>query len=228
MNTTGKTILVIEDDTHILDLIKRYLKKAGYEVWGATSGKEAKRIFQQKDPCFILLDLMLPGESGESICRWIRQDQKSNVPLIIVSAKVTESDRINGLRIGADDYITKPFSPKELVARVETVLRRTENRCSKLSYHDIILKPIKREVKVEGRVIELTNHEFQLLYFLMRHPNQIVTREQILNELYPNQEKIVTDRTVDVHIGKLREKLGSGKQHVIETVRGVGYKFVAY
>ncbi|MHA6252737.1 response regulator transcription factor [Oceanobacillus sp. CAU 1775] len=228
MDTTGKTILIVEDDPHILELIKRYLEKAGYEVWGANDGEEAKRIFEQKDPCFILLDLMLPGESGESICQWIRQDMQSDVPLIMVTAKASESDRINGLRIGADDYITKPFSPKELVARVETVLRRTENRCSKLSYRDITLKPLKREAKADGNVIDLTNHEFQLLYFLMRHPNQILSREQILAELYSNQEKIVSDRTVDVHIGKLREKLGNEKQHFIETVRGVGYKFVAY
>ena len=146
----------------------------------------------------------------------------------MVTAKVSESDRIKGLRLGADDYITKPFSPKELVARVETVLRRTENRCSKLSYHDITLKPMKWEAKVAGERIDLTNHEFQLLYFLMRHPNQILTREQILDELYPNQEKVVSDRTVDVHIGKVREKLGSSKEQFIETVRGVGYQFVAY
>lgn len=228
MNTTGKTILIVEDDPHILELIKRYLENAGYEVWGANDGEEAKKVIEQKDPCFIVLDLMLPGESGESICRWIRQEQKNNVPLIMVTAKVSESDRIKGLRLGADDYITKPFSPKELVARVETVLRRTENRCSKLSYHDITLKPMKWEAKVAGERIDLTNHEFQLLYFLMRHPNQILTREQILDELYPNQEKVVSDRTVDVHIGKVREKLGSGKEQFIETVRGVGYQFVAY
>ncbi|WP_379670275.1 response regulator transcription factor [Pueribacillus sp. YX66] len=228
MNTKGKTILIVEDEQPILDLMKHYLKNAGYEVWGVTDGEEARRIFEERDPCFIILDLMLPGESGESICRWIRVEQKSDVPLIMVTAKVSERDRIHGLSIGADDYMTKPFSPKELVARVETVLRRTENRCSKLSFHDITLKPVKREAKVNGTLIELTNHEFELLYLLMRHPNQILSREQILDTLYPNQEKVVIERTVDVHIGKLREKLGRDKEHVIETVRGVGYKFVAY
>ncbi|WP_261134216.1 response regulator transcription factor [Bacillus sp. Marseille-Q3570] len=228
MNTKGKTILIVEDDPNILQLIKRYLEVAGYEVWTAENGEEARRIFQESDPCFVLLDLMLPGESGESVCRWIREDMKSNAPLIMVTAKVSETDRINGLRMGADDYITKPFSPKELVARVETVLRRTENRCSKLSYQGITLKPIKMEVRVDGKVVELTHHEFQLLYYLMRHPGQILSRGQIIDELYPNHEKIVGDRTVDVHIGKLREKIGKGKEDLIGTVRGVGYQFVAY
>lgn len=228
MNTIGKTILIVEDDPNILALMKRYLEVAGYDVWEAEDGREAKRIFEQKDPCFVLLDLMLPGENGESVCRWIRQDIKSDVPLIMVTAKVDEKERIRGLRMGADDYITKPFSPKELVVRVETVLRRTMNRCSKISYHDITLKPLRLEAKVNGHVIDLTNHEFQLLHYLMKHPNQILSREQILDELYPNHEKIVTDRTIDVHIGKLREKLGANKAHWIETVRGVGYKFVAY
>lgn len=228
MNTKGKTILIVEDEQPILDLMKHYLQNAGYEVWGVTDGEEARQMFEERDPCFVILDLMLPGESGESICRWIRVEKKSDVPLIMVTAKVSEQERIHGLSIGADDYITKPFSPKELVARVETVLRRTENRCSKLSFHGITLKPIKHEIKVNGTLIDLTNHEFELLYFLMRHPNQILSREQILDTLYPNQEKVVIERTVDVHIGKLREKLGSEKDHVIETVRGVGYKFVAY
>src|SRR5690606_30138915 len=180
MNTKGKTILVVEDEPKILDLMMHYLQNAGYEVWGVTDGEQARRMFEERDPCFVILDLMLPGESGESICQWIRREKKSDVPLIIVTAKVSERDRIHGLSIGADDYITKPFSPRELVARVETVLRRTENRCSKLSYRGITIKPKKREVKVKGNLIELTNHEFELLYLLMRHPNQILTREQIL------------------------------------------------
>lgn len=228
MNTRGKTILIVEDEQPILDLMKHYLENAGFEVWGVTNGEEARQMFEERDPCFIILDLMLPGESGESICRWIRVEKKSDVPLIMVTAKVSERERIHGLSIGADDYMTKPFSPKELVARVETVLRRTENRCSKISYHGITIKPMKRQVKVAGRLIDLTNHEFELLYFLMRHPNQILSRGQILDTLYPNQEKVVIERTVDVHIGKLREKIGKEKEHVIETVRGVGYKFVAY
>ncbi|HET7579969.1 MAG TPA: response regulator transcription factor [Bacillales bacterium] len=228
MNTMGKSILIVEDDSHILALIKRYLEMAGYEVWGTESGKEAKRIFQQKDPCFVVLDLMLPEVSGEELCQWIRKDMKSDIPLVMVTAKVSEEERIRGLQMGADDYITKPFSPKELVARVETVLRRTANRCSKISYREITLKPFKFEAKANGQKLDLTNHEFQLLYFLMRHPNQILTREQILNELYPNQEKVVIDRTIDVHIGKLREKIGESKADLIETVRGVGYRFVAY
>lgn len=228
MNTTGKTILIVEDDDNIRYLIQRYLESAGYEVWGVADGAEAKRVFAAYDPCFVLLDLMLPEESGEHVCHWIRHDEKSNVPVMMVTAKVTEDERIRGLRLGADDYMTKPFSPKELVVRVETVLRRTANRCSKISYHGVTLKPLRREVKVDGTLLELTKHEYQLLYYLMQQPNQILSREQILDALYPHDEKVVTDRTIDVHIGKLREKMGADKASFIETIRGVGYKFVAY
>jgi DNA-binding response OmpR family regulator len=148
----------------------------------------------------------------------------------MLTAKITEAERIEGLQMGADDYITKPFSPQEVVVRVNTVLRRTENRCSKISYRGLTIKPLRREVKYNGTVIPLTQHEYKLLYFFMRHPNQILSREQILNGLYPNEEKSVIDRTVDVHIGKLREKIETSSEvpHFFETIRGVGYRFVAY
>ncbi|AKO91035.1 MULTISPECIES: response regulator transcription factor [Priestia] len=228
MSIRGQSILIVEDDPNILEIIKHYLVFHGYDVWGAQSGEEARKMFLEIDPCFVILDLMLPGESGESICRWIRKDMQSNVPLIMVTAKAAEDERIRGLQMGADDYVVKPFSAKELVARVETVLRRTENRCNKITYQGITLKPNKFEVKVNTEVIDLTHHEFQLLYYLMRNPDQILSREQILNELYSTQEKFVSYRTVDVHISKIREKLGAEKGNLIETVRGVGYRFVAY
>ncbi|MFC4618606.1 response regulator transcription factor [Camelliibacillus cellulosilyticus] len=228
MNTKGKSILVVEDDPNILALVKWYLEKAGYEVLEAADAEKAEREFLQKDPCFVILDLVLPGKSGETFCAWMRQEMKSDIPLIMVSAKAGQQDRIGGLQMGADDYLTKPFSPKELVVRVETVLRRTANRCSKISYQGVTLKPLRMEAKADGQLLDLTNHEFQLLYYLMRNPNQMLTREQILSELYPNQERAVVDRTVDVHIGKLREKLGENKDHLIETIRGVGYRFRAY
>lgn len=226
----GKTILIVEDDAKIRQLLKIYLEKEGYEILLAADGAEGMNLFEKLDPCFVIMDLMLPHKSGEELCQWIRSDMKSDIPIIMLTAKVDEADRIQGLQMGADDYITKPFSPQEVVARVETVLRRTANRCSKISYKGLTLKPLRGEVKFNGELIPLTMHEFKLLYFLMRHPNQILTREQILQELYPNEERSVIDRTVDVHVSKLREKIESveGAPRFIETIRGMGYRFDAY
>lgn len=226
----GKTVLVIEDDEKIRQLLKVYLLNEGYEVLEAADGQQGMDIFQRLDPCFVITDLMLPKISGEELCQWIRTEQKSDVPLMMLTAKVEESERIKGLQMGADDYVTKPFSPQEVVARVETVLRRTQNRCSKISFRGLTIKPIRAETKYNGEMLTLTKHEFKLLYFFMRHPNQIVSREQILQELYPNEEKYVVDRTVDVHVSKLREKLNAAgaPSDFIETVRGMGYQFVAY
>lgn len=229
MNTKGKTVLIVEDDAKIRQLVKVYLEREGYEALEAEDGEDALEKFKQFDPCLVILDLMLPGLSGEEVCTTIRTDLKSTVPIIMLTAKVEENERIQGLRMGADDYVTKPFSPQELVTRVEAVLRRTAQRCSKITYRGLTLKPLRGEIHYKGESIVLTHHEFRLLYFLMRHPDQILTREQIVEELYPHQEKIVTERTVDVHIGKLREKLKyDGESEMIETVRGMGYRFVAF
>lgn len=231
MELKGKTILIVEDDTKIRQLIKIYLEKAGFEVWEARDGIEGQEMFDTYDPCFVIMDLMLPGQSGEDLCQWIRGEVKSDVPIIMLTAKVDEHERIKGLQLGADDYVTKPFSPQELVVRVETVLRRTAHRCSKISYKGLTVKPIRGEAKYNGELISLTQHEFRLLHYLMKHPNQIVTREQILEELYPNDEKFVIERTVDVHVSKLREKLKNiegGTPEFIETIRGMGYLFVAF
>ncbi|MFD2117383.1 response regulator transcription factor [Paenibacillus yanchengensis] len=226
----GKSILIIEDEHKIRQLIKIYLEQAGFEVWESADGIDAQQKFEAYDPCFVIMDLMLPGQSGEQLCSWIRQKQKSDVPIIMLTAKVDEQAKINGLQIGADDYMTKPFSPQELVVRVETVLRRTAHRCSKITYRQLTVKPLRGEAKYKGELLPVTQHELKLLHYLMQHPNQIVTREQILNELYPNEEKIVTERTVDVHVSKLREKikLSSTEQELIETIRGMGYRFNAF
>ncbi|MGG1660793.1 response regulator transcription factor [Brevibacillus sp. NRS-1366] len=226
----GKNILIIEDDPKIRRLLKLYLEREGYEVVEAENGEEGMEAFQMFDPCFVITDLMMPKLSGEAFCKWIRGELKSDIPLIMLTAKITEAERIEGLKMGADDYITKPFSPQEVVTRVNTVLRRTANRCSKISYKGLTIKPLRKEVKYNGAMIPLTQHEFKLLYFFMRHPNQILSREQILGELYPNEEKAVIDRTVDVHMGKLREKLESTNDApcFFETIRGMGYRFVAY
>lgn len=226
----GKTILIVEDDPKIRQLLKIYLEKEGYEIMLARDGIEGMDIFEKLDPCFVIMDLMLPYKRGEELCQWIRSDMKSDTPIVMLTAKVSEEDRIQGLLLGADDYVTKPFSPREVVARVETILRRTANRCSKISYKGLTIKPLRGEVKFNGEPIILTMHEFKLLYFLMQHPNQILTREQILQELYPNEERAVIDRTVDVHISKLREKIEDLRdtRRFIETVRGMGYRFNAY
>lgn len=230
MELKGKSILIVEDDAMIRHLIKIYLQKAGYEVWEAKDGLEGQTMFEKMDPCFVIMDLMLPEQSGEDLCTWVRHDMKSDVPIIMVTAKVGEQDRIKGLQMGADDYVTKPFSPQELVARVESVLRRTANRCNKISFKGLTVKPLKGEAKFNGELLPLTQHEFRLLYFLMRHPNQILSRDQILEELYPHDERFVIHRTVDVHVSKLREKMGKLAEapDFIETVRGMGYRFVAY
>lgn len=230
MNTTGKSILVVEDDAKIRQLVRIYLERAGYEVSEAADGIEAMSQFMKTDPCFVIIDLMLPKASGESVCQWIRRDMKSDAPIIMLTAKVAEEDRIKGLRMGADDYVTKPFSPQELVARVETVLRRTGHRCLKITYRGLTVKPRKGEARYHGQPLALTNHELRLLHLLMQHPNQVMAREQILAALYPDDSKIVTERTIDVHIGKLREKLREVDRdaELIETVRGMGYRFVAY
>jgi len=226
----GKTVLVIEDDVKIRKLLKVYLEKEGYEVLEAADGQQGMEVFERLDPCFVITDLMLPKISGEELCQWIRTEQKSDVPLMMLTAKVEESELIKGLKMGADDYVTKPFSPKEVIARVETVLRRTQNRCSKISFRGLTIKPNRGEVKYNGEMIALTRHEFKLLYFFMQHPNQTVSREQILQVLYPSEERYVIERTIDVHVGKLREKLhaSGAPSDFIETVRGMGYQFAAY
>ncbi|OLO26130.1 DNA-binding response regulator [Alkalihalophilus pseudofirmus] len=229
MNTKGKSILIVEDDDKIRQLIKIYLEKDGYEVWEAENGKQAIEMYDLYEPCFTIIDLMLPEVSGEEVCQWIRTEKKSDSPIIMVTAKVDEKDRIKGLKMGADDYVTKPFSPNELVARVETVLRRTANRCHKISYRGITIKPYKGEVNYQGKQLALTNNESKLLHLLMKHPNQVLTRDQMITDLYPNDEKEITWRTIDVHIRNLREKLKQvDAPDCIQTIRGMGYQFDAF
>ncbi|MGD6902201.1 response regulator transcription factor [Bacillus infantis] len=225
----GKTVLVVEDDPKIRKLVKIYLAKEGYEVLEAETGAEAKDKILQYDPCLLILDLMLPLVSGEELCRWVRADQNSMVPIIMLTAKASENQRIAGFKLGADDYVVKPFSPAELMVRIEAVLRRTASRCGKLSFAGLTIKPVKGEARFNGVPLELTNFEFKLLHMFMKHPEQILSREQILNFIYEHQEKAVTERTIDVHIKHLREKIKEKTPNeYIHTVRGMGYKFEAY
>lgn len=223
-----KRIMVVEDDPMIRQLVEIYLRKDGYEVHSAEDGLTAKEKFQQVAPCLVILDLMLPHINGLELCSIIRNDFNSDVPIIIVTAKIQEQDRIKGLKMGADDYVIKPFSPEELMARVEAVLRRTTEHCHKMSFHGITLKPKKQEVWKDGVQIELTASEFALLKHFMSHPNLVQTRDQLLDQLYPLNEKEVNERTIDVHIKNLRDKIEENPSYPkwLVTVRGVGYKFV--
>ncbi|WP_026583181.1 response regulator transcription factor [Bacillus sp. J33] len=224
----GKSVLVVEDDPKIRQLVKIYLLKDGYEVIEAVNGLEAKQKIEELDPCMLILDLMLPEISGEEICRWAREDLKSMMPIIMLTAKVSEKERIKGFKLGADDYVVKPFSPAELMVRVEAVLRRTASRCGKLTFTGFTIKPAKGEAWINGEKLELTHFEFKLLHTLMQHPSQVLSREQILSFIYENNEKSVSDRTIDVHIKHLREKIKEKTpKDYIQTVRGMGYKFVA-
>ncbi|MGD6993827.1 response regulator transcription factor [Sutcliffiella horikoshii] len=223
----GKTVLIVESDQEIRNLLRTNLEKEGYEVLEAADGKRAMKMIPQLDPCFLLLDLSLPKISGEEICRWVRNDLKSLMPIIIISGKTEESDIIKGFKLGADDYVLKPFRPAELMVKIEAVLRRTAARCGKLSFTGFTLKPAKGEALINGSPLNLTKFEFKLLHFFMQNSDQVLTREQILNSIYEHHEKMVSDRTIDVHIKHLREKIKMyTPKDYIQTVRGMGYKFV--
>lgn len=221
-------ILVVEDDSMIRRLIKINLEKNGYDVVEAADGEEAKEVFMAAHPCLVILDLMLPKVSGEEFFQWIRAQERNEVSVIMLSARSRVTDKIEGLKMGADDYITKPFEPDELTAHVEAVLRRTGQFCQKISHDGLCIKPRKGEVQLYDTDISLTKHEFNLLYFFMQHPNVIHDRETLLEHLHPYAEASVMDRTIDAHIKKLREKIeeDTSSPQRIQTVRGMGYKFV--
>ncbi|WP_339228743.1 response regulator transcription factor [Oceanobacillus sp. FSL K6-2867] len=223
-----QTILVVEDDKMIRNLISLYLKKAGYAVAEAADGEEAKQVFMKMHPCMVILDLMLPKLSGEEFCIWIRELERNEVSIIMLSAKVRTEDKINGLKLGADDYLVKPFHPEELMAHVEAVLRRTGQFCQKIAYDGLCIKPRKGEVLLFDKELKLTKHEFNLLYTFMENPNVVISRENLMDQLYPYADKLVSYRTIDAHIKKLRKKIENNPAvpERITTVRGMGYKFV--
>src|SRR5690625_4501355 len=210
-----ETILIVEDDEMIRNLIRLYLEKQEYEIIQAKDEEEAKQLFLTHHPCLIILDLMLPKLTSE-------------VSIIMLSAKSQVADKIEGLTMGADNYLTKPFNPDELVAHVKALLRRTRHFCQKITYDGLCIMPRKREVLLYDQVIHLTKHEFELLYYLMTNPNTVFTREHLVNELYAYDEQDILDRTIDAHIKKLREKIEEipSKPKRIQTIRGMGYKFV--
>ncbi len=223
-----QTIMVVEDDKMIRDLIRIYLEKSNYDVIEACDGEEAKQVFIEHYPCLIILDLMLPKVSGEEFCTWVREQAGNEVSIIMLSAKAQIDDKIAGLKLGADDYMTKPFDPNELIAHVEAVLRRTGQFCQQIVHEGLCIKPRKGEVLLYNQDVNLTKYEFNLLYHFMQNPNLVLSREQLVNHIYPNAEHDVMERTIDAHIKKLREKIEdqSAKPKRIQTVRGMGYKFV--
>ncbi|MGE5123418.1 MAG: response regulator [Acidobacteriaceae bacterium] len=224
----GSRILLIEDEPSISEIAELYLKRAGFQVQAVNDGNAALQTLEQALPDLLVLDLMLPGLDGLSITRWLRD--RSEVPIIILSARREEADRIAGLEMGADDYIVKPFSPQELVSRVRAVLRRSkspgEEKQAVLNYANLSINPLSRIVQAQGREISLTVTEFDLLWLLARHPHQVFTRSQLLEQIWGIAEYI-DPGTVTVHVSRLREKLEadpSAPVHIL-TVWGVGYKF---
>ena len=224
------TVLVVDDDHKLISLVRMYLEREGYPVLAAYDGPQALEMFDRHKPGFVILDLMLPKIDGVTLCRRIRET--SAVPILMLTAKVEEVDKLVGLSVGADDYVTKPFSPRELVARVRAILRRSAPAAltrPRLARGGLVMELERHEVSVEGREVRLTPIEYKLLQALMEFPGRVFTRDQLLAHVYAFDEAVVVDRTVDVHIGKLREKLGDdpGRPRYIQTVRGVGYKLVA-
>jgi DNA-binding response OmpR family regulator len=223
-----KLALIIEDDRNTADLLRVYLEREGFDVLTTGDGETGASLAERRAPDIVILDLMLPKLDGWEVCRRLRR--KSDVPVVMLTARGEEVDKVSGLTLGADDYVVKPFSPRELVARVHAVLRRTSrpdtSRKPRLSIGDLLLDLEKHRLTLSGRAVAVTPHEFTLLQTLMSAPGRSFTREELLDRLYPEREATVIERVVDVHIGKLRQKIErdpSDPKYIL-TVRGVGYR----
>ena len=228
---TAPLILIVEDETRIADVLVAYLGQAGYRTQHVADGLAVLPALRAQNPALVLLDLMLPGKDGMTLCREIRQ--QSHVPIIMVTARVEEIDRLLGLEFGADDYICKPFSPREVVARVKTVLRRAPAAAPVIPSNTVVergpfqLDSERFEASIHGQLLELTPKEFRLLEAFLAHPGRVFSRAQLLDQLYHAHEP-VSDRMIDSHIKNLRRKIAQhlGHQDVIQAVYGVGYKLV--
>ena len=223
----GKRVLVVDDDAKTVELVKLYLNRDGYKVLTAYNGVEALRLARESHPDLIVLDLMLPGIDGFEVCRTLRDE--SDVPIIMLTARTTDQDKLTGLGLGADDYVTKPFSPKELAARIKAVLRRLpgERGPAEIKRGEITVNFFKHEASLAGRPLNLTTVEFKLLGVLVKEPGRVFSREQLIENALGYDFKGF-DRTIDVHILNLRRKLEPDPIHprYIKTVYGAGYKFV--
>ncbi len=220
-------VLIVDDDAHIAELIKLYLEKEGFKTSVAQNGSKALQMFREAAPSIVILDIMMPEMDGWQVCREMRRI--SNIPIIMLTAKGETFDKVLGLELGADDYMVKPFEPKELIARVKAVLRRFESKdtqtMKEIVFPNLSINLSNYELKITGNIIEIPPKELELLYFLASNPNRVFTREQLLEEVW-GFDYFGDSRTVDVHIKRLREKLeGVEGNWQLKTVWGVGYKF---
>ena len=220
---SGRKILIIEDETDVADLLTLNLRKAGYRVSTVADGANGLQKVREDRPDFIVLDLMLPKMSGLEVCKILKNDTAtSHIPILMLTAKAEEIDRIVGLEFGADDYVTKPFSPREILLRIRAILRRGETPGESLKVGPISIDPARHEVRVNGKQVRLTSLEFKLLQTLMQRRGRVQDRDRLLNEVW-GYESVIDTRTVDTHVRRLREKLGKAGD-AIETVRGFGYR----
>jgi DNA-binding response OmpR family regulator len=223
------TILVVDDEPIVREVVVRYLERDGHRTLEAGDGDSARELLERELPNLVVLDVMLPGTDGLALCRWIRA--RSELPVILLTARGEEADRIVGLELGADDYVTKPFSPRELAARVRTVLRRAVPPAfgeARLSVGDLEIDAATREVTRAGRALKLTAKEFDLLWFLASHPRHVFSRSQLMDRVWGYEAALDTG-TVTVHVRRLREKIEEdpAQPKLLETVWGVGYRLVA-
>jgi len=223
------TVLVVDDEPIVREVVVRYLTHEGYRAIEAADGDSARELIESSEPDLVVLDVMLPGTDGLALCRWIRG--RSELPVIMLTARGEEADRIVGLELGADDYVTKPFSPRELAARVRSVLRRTSMNgagVEALAFGDVELERETREARKRGAAIRLTAKEFDLLWFLASHPRRVFSRDQLMTSVWGYTAALDTG-TVTVHVRRLREKIEDdpSKPRFLETVWGVGYRLAA-
>jgi DNA-binding response OmpR family regulator len=221
------TVLVVDDEPIVREVVVRSLEREGFDTLEAGDGDRARELLELGSPDLVLLDVMLPGADGLELCRWIRS--RSELPVIMLTARGEEADRIVGLELGADDYVTKPFSPRELTARVRTVLRRSgpdTGPAERLAYGDLVLDAAEREVRRDGRPVRLTAREFDLLWFLASHPRRVFSRDQLMQRVWGYEAALDTG-TVTVHVRRLREKIEADPSRParLQTVWGVGYRF---
>jgi DNA-binding response OmpR family regulator len=221
------TVLVVDDEPIVREVVARYLKREGYRTLEAADGNRARQLVEHEAPNLVVLDLMIPGTDGLALCRWIRS--RSQLPVIMLTARGEEADRIVGLELGADDYVTKPFSPRELAARVRSVLRRAEPAvptAEQITFGDLEVVPATREVRKAGRPLQLTAKEFDVLHFLASHPRHVFSRDQLMSRVWGYSAAHDTG-TVTVHVRRLREKIEDepSNPRFLQTVWGVGYRF---
>lgn len=222
-------ILVVDDEPDAVELVEFNLKNAGFEVMTAADGSEALKKARSTLPDLILLDLMIPEVDGLEVCKLLRRDAATaGIPILMLTAKAAEIDRVLGLELGADDYVTKPFSPRELMLRIKGLLRRretTETKAERMQFGDLVLDVPAHSVTVNNKRVELTATEFKLLTILAHRRGRVQSRDQLLKDVW-EYDNVIDTRTVDTHMRRLREKLGKAAKH-LDTVRGVGYRFVA-